>query len=134
MKRRFTLKTLFIVAAIIGIGFNLTAQNGNRTSKDTGNLSQKYFDTDPNNVGTAPNLGSAADFAVLGASTVTNTGLSILVGNLGVSPGTAITGFPPGIVLGTTHAGDPIADTAQADARLGYNNLVGQVCETNLTG
>jgi hypothetical protein len=135
MKRRFTLKTLFIVATIIGIGFNLTAQNGNRTTKDTRNFSQEYFETDPNNVGIAPNLGSAADFAVLGASTVTNTGLSILVGNLGVSPGTAITGFPPGTVLGTTYTGDPgPAADAQADALLSYNSLAAQVCETDLTG
>ena len=51
-------------------------------------------------------LGTADPFGVLGASTVTNTGGSNVVGDLGVFAGAAIVGFPPGAITGTFHAGD----------------------------
>ena len=64
-------------------------------------------------VATAPTLGTAGSFAVLGGSTVTNTGPTIVTGNLGVSPGSAIVGFDvpggPGTVVGTQHAADAVA-------------------------
>jgi hypothetical protein len=50
-------------------------------------------------------LGQAAPFAVLGATTVTSAGTSTITGDLGVSPGTAITGFPPGVLVGTQYTG-----------------------------
>jgi hypothetical protein len=77
---------------------------------------------------TAPPLGTAQNFAVLGASAVTNTGGSIVTGNLGIYPGTSITGFPPGSVIGTTHVADGPAYTAQEDALTAYNYLVGEAC------
>ncbi len=80
---------------------------------------------------TAPTLGTAGSFAVLGASTVTNTGPSLITGDLGVSPGTAVTGFPPGVVAGgTTHAADAVALQAQTDATTAYGQLAGQACNT----
>ena len=83
---------------------------------------------------TQPPLGTAGNFAVLGASTVTNTGPTVVNGDLGVSPGTAVTGFPPGIVIGTIHAADAVALQAQKDAATAYVNAAGQPCDVNLTG
>lgn len=82
---------------------------------------------------TAPPLKTAWTFAVLGGSTVTNTGNSVVTGDLGVYPGTAYTGFPPGIVDGAIHAGDAVAQQAQTDATTAYNALASQACDFNLT-
>ncbi|MEN3943108.1 autotransporter domain-containing protein [Prosthecobacter sp. SYSU 5D2] len=80
-------------------------------------------------------LGAAADFAVLGGSTVTNTGPTLITGDLGVSPGSAITGFPPGSLTGTLYTGsDGPAVAAHADTVTAYNLIAGQLIYTDLTG
>lgn len=82
----------------------------------------------------APPLGDAQSFAVLGGSTVTNTGPSVIGGDLGVSPGAAVVGFPPGTVTGTIHAADAVALAAQNSVTTAYNNLAGQAPTQTLTG
>jgi len=88
----------------------------------------------------ALDLGSADSFAVLGGSTVTSIGNTILNGDLGVSPGTTITGFTfsptpgLGIVNGTTYAGGSVAANAQSGALTAYNILAGETSIQNLTG
>ena len=72
-------------------------------------------------------LGTATPFAVLAGTTVTNTGPSIISGDVGVSPGTAITGFPPGLIInGTEHAADATALQAQNDLTTAYNDAAGR--------
>lgn len=82
---------------------------------------------------TAPSLGAAGNFAVLAGSMVTNTGTSVINGDLGVSPGSSVTGFPPGILNGTTHANDAVAQQAQNDLTTAYNNAAGQPCGTTFS-
>jgi hypothetical protein len=84
---------------------------------------------------TAPSLGAAQSFAVLAGSTVTNTGPSVISGDLGLSPGTAVTGFPPGVVSsGTIHAANATALSAQGSLTTAYNSVAGQSCTQDLTG
>lgn len=71
-------------------------------------------------------LGSTSAFTILAGSTVTNTGATAITGDLGVSPGSAVTGFPPGTVSGTIHAGDATAATAQTDLTVAYNDAAGR--------
>ena len=75
--------------------------------------------------------------SILGSSTVTNTGLTVVKGNVAVSPGTAITGFPPGIIVdGAPHGGDAFASNAHAATITYYNKLIARTCPAgnNLTG
>jgi hypothetical protein len=79
-------------------------------------------------------LGTAASFAVLAGTTVTNTGPSTISGDLGVSPGTAITGFPPGKVInGTQHAADAVALQAQSDLTTAYKDAAGRIPATTVS-
>ena len=70
-------------------------------------------------------LGTACTYGILGGSTVTNLGPSNVTGDIGVWPGTAITGFPPGTLTGTEHAGDAVAQTAQGDLTVAYDYAAG---------
>jgi hypothetical protein len=80
-------------------------------------------------------LGTADSFAVLGGTTVTNTGPTVVSGDLGVSPGSAVTGFPPGLVInGAIHAADAVALQAQSDLTTAYNDAAGRTCTSDLSG
>ena len=75
---------------------------------------------------TAVNLSTADNFAVLAGSGITNTGSSVINGDIRSFPTTTITGFPPGTVNGTNHAGDAVTQGAKTDLVTAYNNAAGQ--------
>ncbi|SEC46060.1 Protein of unknown function [Streptomyces sp. 1222.5] len=72
-------------------------------------------------------LGRADSFAVLAGSATTNTGPSVITGDVGVSPGTSISGYgPPAVVNGTLHSADTVAQDAQTDLIAAYDDAAGQ--------
>jgi Ice-binding-like len=147
-----TLAIVFIASAALFTGCNKEGFNKhNGLGPDNYNFNANQIHG--GGITTSPvNLGTAVTFAVLGGTTVTNAGPSVITGDLGVSSGTtssgfAITGFlatnrivlgplgtvtsdEPGVVTGTIYAGDAVAAQAHADAQIAYDYLVAQVPTT----
>ncbi|MGW0555226.1 ice-binding family protein [Streptomyces sp. NPDC002926] len=79
-------------------------------------------------------LGTAQSFAVLAGSAVTNTGSSVITGDVGVSPSMALGGFPPGVVVdGTFHPGDAVAGQAQDDLGTAYDFAFAEPTQSNIS-
>jgi Ice-binding-like/Bacterial Ig-like domain len=110
-------------------------------AKDSGGVSvvplQQTFTTGPcqsggtQPVALCPNIGN---FSVLAGTTVTNTGSTTVSGDVGVAPGTAVTGFPPGLAGGTIHLADGVASLAQATLTAGYIDAAGRSGGTSVAG
>jgi len=104
-------------------------------------LTLVLYGASPALAATAPSLGAADNFGVLGASTVTNTGPTVIYGDLGLYPGTSITGFfnttandGPGIVVGAVNQTDAVAHQAQTDVTTAYDNITAMPFTQDLTG
>ena len=78
-------------------------------------------------------LSTTTSFAVLAGSNVTNTGATTVTGDLGLSPGTSVGGFPPGILTGTQHVDDSAANQAKTDLTAAYNNAAGRTSTDMVT-
>lgn len=78
-------------------------------------------------------LAGLSNLAVLAGASITNTGATNITGDMGLSPGTSIGGFPPGILNGTIHINDAIANQAKLDLVAAYNNAAGRTATDMLT-
>ncbi|OFY86467.1 MAG: hypothetical protein A3F72_15770 [Bacteroidetes bacterium RIFCSPLOWO2_12_FULL_35_15] len=78
-------------------------------------------------------MAGASTLAVLAGSSVTSTGATVITGDLGLSPGTSVGGFPPGILNGTLHINDAIATQAKLDLTAAYNDAAGRTATDIVT-
>jgi len=129
---------VFAALAILALPAALGAVQGSPTSAATADNAAFSGSANSNaavcHQGLVP-LGAAGNFRVLAGTTVTNTGASVVHGNLGVSPGSAVTGFPPGTVTGAIHKADTAAASAQLALVTAYNNAMGRTnCPTAVAG
>ena len=74
-------------------------------------------------------LAGIDNLALLAGSGVTNTGATSITGDIGLSPGTSIGGFPPGILVGNQHINDALASQAKLDLTVAYNNAAGRTSD-----
>ncbi len=114
------------LAVVLATAAGCGASSKLPTGPGSENLGKPALGSMQINTLTAPNLGAAGVFAVLGASTVTNAGASVITGDLGLSPGISVTGFPPGVLVGTLHIADSTTAQAQLDLTAAYNDAAGR--------
>jgi len=92
------------------------------------------FSSDTALAATTLNLGSAASYAVVAGSTITNTGASVITGSVGLFPGTVISGFPPGTVSGATNAANAASLSAQSASTAAYLVAAGDTPTASVAG
>jgi len=78
-------------------------------------------------------VGGASNFAILAGSEITNTGATIITGDIGLNPGTSVGGFPPGILNGALYINGTLAEQAKLDLVTAYNNAAGRTSTDMVT-
>ncbi|MCI4337232.1 MAG: DUF3494 domain-containing protein [Thermoplasmata archaeon] len=123
---------VLLLAAVVGmVAGAVNAQNSNGASSGVASSSVPSVTCGQASV----YLGAAANFRILAGTTITNTGATSVKGNIGVSPGSAITGFPPGKVSGAIHVADTAAANAQLALKNAYNTAMGRTnCPVAVAG
>ncbi|HEV7231634.1 MAG TPA: ice-binding family protein [Bacteroidia bacterium] len=76
-------------------------------------------------------MSGSSSLAILAGSAITSTGATVITGDMGLSPGTSVGGFPPGILNGTKHINDNISNQAKLDLTAAYNDAAGRT-STNI--
>jgi hypothetical protein len=114
---------LLITLAIVSIASVVLIAGCKKDKTDTGNPIVIPVQTIV--MATVP-LAGASTFAILAGSSITSTNATIITGDLGLSPGTSVGSFPPGILNGAQHVNDPIVNQAKLDLTAAYNDAAGR--------
>ena len=128
MKTKKILATIAIVSVVLIAG----CKKDDKTAPSTSSGNPVVIPMQTTVQSTVP-LAGAATFAILAGSSITNTGATNVTGDMGLSPGTSIGGFPPGILVGTQHINDVTANQAKLDLTAAYNDAAGRTCTDIVT-
>jgi hypothetical protein len=130
--KKMKTKTILTTLAIALVVFSGACKKDETASPSANGTNPNVITLQTTPQATVPMAG-ASGFAILSGSSVTNTGATVITGDLGLSPGTSIGGFPPGILNGTQHINDVIANQAKLDLTAAYNNAAGRTSTDMVT-
>lgn len=127
MKTKKILATFAIVSVVLMAACK--KDNTQPTQTTTGGTSIPVQTTSQSMV----TMSGSSNLAILAGSAISSTGATKITGDMGLSPGTSIGGFPPGILVGTQHINDAIANQAKLDLTAAYNDAAGRTCTDIVT-
>ena len=123
-------KTLLSAFAIVSVVLIVACKKNDPAPANALNTQVIPIQTTVQN--TVPMAG-AASLAILAGSAISSTGATNITGDLGLSPGSSVGGFPPGILIGVKHINDNIATQAKLDLTAAYNNAAERTCTDIVT-
>ncbi|MGZ4049711.1 MAG: ice-binding family protein [Bacteroidia bacterium] len=124
-------KNLFVTIAITSVALIAGCKKDDTTPATT-NSNSTVIPVQTTVQATVP-LGEASTFAILAGAAISNTGATNITGDMGLSPGTSIGGFPPGVLVGTQHINDITVNQAKLDLTTAYNDAAGRTCTDIVT-
>ena len=128
------MKTNFLIIAIASISLIAGCKKKSTTPDTTGSSTTNSVAIPLQSTVQAPvATAGAANLAILAGTSISSTGATNITGDMGLSPGTSVGGFPPGILVGTLHINDAIANQAKLDLTAAYNDAAGRTATDIVT-
>ena len=120
------MKNIFLITAIASISLFASCKKESSTS-GSGTPSTNPTVIPVQTTAQAPvSTAGAANLAILAGTSISNTGATNVTGDMGLSPGSSVGGFPPGVLVGTLHINDAISNQAKLDLTAAYNDAAGR--------